>query len=120
MAWQLGANSVPFTLESYGALSKCASQLIKYIVNAYGELPNAHLSTDSFRMVVQSNSASVLLSRKGTTLLRLRAFSLLDLLMWPMLALVLPCSLLTISMMCLTLHHLFFLLPLVLLRLGLL
>ena len=74
MALQLGADSVPFTIETYGALSKCASQLVKHIVNAYGELPNAPLSTDSFRMLVQQRLSVAL--QKGNFIVETQGIQL--------------------------------------------
>jgi len=74
MALQLGADSVPFTIETYGALSKCASQLVKYIVNAYGELANAPLSTDSLRMLVQQRLSVAL--QKGNFIVETQGIQL--------------------------------------------
>ena len=66
MAQELGAMVIPFTLETYGALGKSASDLLKRLVDAYSLLPNAPLSPAAFSVLIRQRVSVAL--QKGNAL----------------------------------------------------
>ena len=84
MAMEQGALVIPYAVESYGALSKSAAELIKRIINAFESQPNPHLSRAAFtaltnqRLSIALQKGNALVDAQGTRFaatasLRLRA-----------------------------------------------
>ena len=57
---------IPFTLETYGALGKSASDLLKRLVDAYLLLPNDPLSPAAFSVLIRQRVSVAL--QKGNAL----------------------------------------------------
>ena len=62
----LSALNVPFTLETYGALSRSAAELLSRFVSAYAELPNTPLTPAAFSVLVRQRVSIAL--QKGNAL----------------------------------------------------
>ena len=62
----LEALNVPFTLETYGAMSRSAAELLSRFVSAYSEMPNTPLTPAVFRVLVSQRISIAL--QKGNAL----------------------------------------------------
>ena len=74
LAEEQGSTSIPFVAETYGALSKSASKLISYLVNAYSDLPSSPLTPDQFRTLTMQRLSVAL--AKGNSLVEAQGMQL--------------------------------------------
>ena len=76
----LSALNVPFTLETYGALSRSAAELLSRFVSPYAELPNTPLTPAAFcvlvrqRVSISLQKGNALVEAQGLRRARLASF----------------------------------------------